>query len=63
MEKSFNVEATFFRIEEIVKILESGKQSLAENMTLFEEANQLIKAVEKALSEAEQKITEIVNNK
>jgi exodeoxyribonuclease VII small subunit len=63
MEKSFNVEATFLRIEEIVKILESGKQSLAENMTLFEEANQLIKAVEKALSEAEQKITEIVNNK
>jgi exodeoxyribonuclease VII small subunit len=63
MEKPFNVEATFLRIEEIVKILESGKQSLAENMTLFEEANQLIKAVEKALSEAEQKITEIVNNK
>jgi exodeoxyribonuclease VII small subunit len=63
MEKSFNVEANFLRIEEIVKILESGKQSLAENMTLFEEANQLIKAVEKALSDAEQKITEIVNNK
>jgi exodeoxyribonuclease VII small subunit len=63
MEKPLNVEATFLRIEEIVKILESGKQSLAENMTLFEEANQLIKAVEKALSEAEQKITEIVNNK
>jgi exodeoxyribonuclease VII small subunit len=63
MEKPFNVEATFLRIEEIVKLLESGKQSLAENMTLFEEANQLIKAVEKALSEAEQKITEIVNNK
>jgi exodeoxyribonuclease VII small subunit len=63
MEKTLNVEATFLRIEEIVKILESGKQSLAENMTLFEEANQLIKAVEKALSEAEQKITEIVNNK
>jgi exodeoxyribonuclease VII small subunit len=63
MEKPFNVEATFLRIEEIVKILESGKQSLAENMTLFEEANQLIKAVEKALSDAEQKITEIVNNK
>jgi exodeoxyribonuclease VII small subunit len=63
MEKPLNVEATFLRIEEIVKLLESGKQSLAENMTLFEEANQLIKAVEKALSEAEQKITEIVNNK
>jgi exodeoxyribonuclease VII small subunit len=63
MEKTLNVEETFLRIEEIVKILESGKQSLAENMTLFEEANRLIKTVEKALSEAEQKITEIVNNK
>ena len=63
MEKTLNVEETFLRIEEIVKILESGKQSLAENMTLFEEANRLIETVEKALSEAEQKITEIINNK
>lgn len=59
-EKVFDVEASLARIEVIVKTLESGKLSLKENLALFEEANQLIKAVEKALQDAEKKIQTLI---
>jgi exodeoxyribonuclease VII small subunit len=59
-EKSFDVEASLARIEVIVKTLETGKLSLQENLTLFEEATTLIKQVEKALQDAEKKINELI---
>jgi exodeoxyribonuclease VII small subunit len=59
-EKTLDVEASLARIEVIVKALESGKLSLKENLALFEEANQLIKAVEKALQDAEKKIQTLI---
>ncbi|MFZ9704479.1 MAG: exodeoxyribonuclease VII small subunit [Bacilli bacterium] len=59
-EKVLDVEASLARIEVIVKTLESGKLSLKENLALFEEANQLIKAVEKALQDAEKKIQTLI---
>ncbi|MGA0097539.1 MAG: exodeoxyribonuclease VII small subunit [Bacilli bacterium] len=59
-EKVFDVEASLARIEVIVKTLESSKLSLKENLALFEEANQLIKAVEKALQDAEKKIQTLI---
>jgi exodeoxyribonuclease VII small subunit len=59
-EKSLDVEASLLRIETIVKSLESGKLSLQENLALFEEANTLIKTIEKALADAEKKINELI---
>ena len=59
-EKALEVEASLARIEVIVKTLESGKLSLKENLALFEEANQLIKSVEKALQDAEKKIQTLI---
>lgn len=59
-EKSLDVEASLLRIETIVKSLESGKLSLQENLALFEEANSLIKTIEKALADAEKKINELI---
>jgi len=59
-EKGLDVEASLARIEVIVKSLESGKLSLQENLRLFEEATTLMKAVEKALQDAEKKIQTLI---
>ncbi|MEY3431389.1 MAG: Exonuclease small subunit [Bacillota bacterium] len=59
-EKTLDVEASLARIEVIVKALESGKLSLQENLKLFEEATTLMKAVEKALQDAEKKIQTLI---
>ncbi|MBM3909585.1 MAG: exodeoxyribonuclease VII small subunit [Firmicutes bacterium] len=59
-EKALDVEASLTRIEVIVKSLESGKLSLQENLKLFEEATTLMKAVEKALQDAEKKIQTLI---
>jgi exodeoxyribonuclease VII small subunit len=59
-EKILDVEASLARIEVIVKTLESGKLSLQENLALFEEATTLMKAVEKALQDAEKKINQLI---
>ncbi len=59
-EKGLDVEASLARIEVIVKSLESGKLSLQENLKLFEEATTLMKAVEKALQDAEKKIQTLI---
>lgn len=59
-EKALDVEASLARIEVIVKSLESGKLSLQENLKLFEEATALMKAVEKALQDAEKKIQSLI---
>jgi exodeoxyribonuclease VII small subunit len=59
-EKTLDMEASLARIEVIVKTLESGKLSLQENLALFEEATTLMKAVEKALQQAEKKINQLM---
>jgi exodeoxyribonuclease VII small subunit len=59
-EKVLDVEASLARIEVIVKTLESSKLSLQENLALFEEATTLMKAVEKALQDAEKKINQLI---
>jgi exodeoxyribonuclease VII small subunit len=59
-EKTLDMEASLARIEVIVKTLESGKLSLQENLALFEEATILMKAVEKALQQAEKKINQLM---
>ena len=51
------------RLEEIVKQLESGSCPLEDAIKLFEEGASLVKTCEKLLSEAEQKVTILVNGK
>lgn len=60
VDKVLDVEGSLARIEVIVKSLESGKLSLQENLKLFEEATSLMKAVEKALQDAEKKIQTLI---
>ncbi len=45
------------RLEEIVTLLESGKCTLSESMTLFEEGIGISKKCNKSLEEAKQKLT------
>jgi exodeoxyribonuclease VII small subunit len=59
-EKPFDVEASLVRIEVIVKQLDTGKLPLQDNLKLFEEATTLMKAVEKALQDAEKRINDLI---
>ena len=47
------------RIDEIVKLLESGDAPLDKSLTFFEEGANLIKQCTTMLNEAEQKITKL----
>jgi exodeoxyribonuclease VII small subunit len=49
------------RIEELVNKLEEDSLDLEANLKAFEEANLLIKTIEKAIENAELKINEILN--
>jgi exodeoxyribonuclease VII small subunit len=49
------------RIEELVNKLEEDSLDLEANLKAFEEANTLIKTIEKAIESAELKINEILN--
>jgi exodeoxyribonuclease VII small subunit len=62
-DKPLDFEQSFARIEVIVKQLESGKLPLQENLSLFEEAQSLIKTLEKGLQDAETKIKELTTIK
>ena len=60
MSENINKEMTFetamTRLEEIVRQLESGKATLDESLTLYEEGIALVKLCSGRLDEAEQKI-------
>lgn len=60
MEQSY--EKSLTRLEEIVKTLEEGGQSLEKTVELFSEGTALISACGKYLDEAEQKITKLLDN-
>ena len=51
------------RVEELVAQLEEGTLSLEANLKVFEEANGLIKTIEKTIKDAELKIEQILQNK
>ncbi|MCL2223180.1 MAG: exodeoxyribonuclease VII small subunit [Oscillospiraceae bacterium] len=61
MEKKENqtFEQAVMRIDEIVKLLESGDAPLDKSLTYFEEGANLIKTCTTMLDEAEQKITKL----
>lgn len=56
-EKTF--EQSLQRLEEIVRLLEKGDAPLAESLTLFEEGAGLVRACEKQLEEAEQRVVQL----
>lgn len=60
MEKALDIGKMMKRIEELVGQLEQGSLDLEANLKAFEEANGLIKSIEKAIQEAELKINEII---
>lgn len=60
MENSY--EKSLQRLEEIVKLLEEGGQSLEKTVELFSEGTSLISACGKYLDEAEQKVTKLLGN-
>ncbi len=59
MSNEFKYETAVKRLDEIVKILESGDVSLDEALNLFEEGTRLTSQCTKKLEQAKQKIIEI----
>lgn len=53
---TFNFEEAMKRLEEIVRILESGQVSLDDSMKLYEEGVALVTKANGLLSEAKQKL-------
>jgi exodeoxyribonuclease VII small subunit len=59
---SIQLEKAFQRLEEIVKQLEIGEESLEKSMELFEEGILLNERCRMKLDEADQKITVLMKN-
>ncbi len=59
MSSEFKYETAVKRLDEIVKILESGDVSLDDALSLFEEGTKLTAQCSKKLEQAKQKIIEI----
>lgn len=55
-EKEQNFETSLARLEELVRMLESGNAGLDESLSLFEEGIALVKYCNTKLDEAEQKV-------
>ena len=62
MAKKNTFEASMKKLEEIVLQLERGDISLEESISLFEEGTKISKILNKQLSEAEQKVSLMIEN-
>ena len=60
---SIAFEVAFNRLEEILAKLSTGTVSLDESLTLYEEADQLIRTCSTRLNEAERKIEILIKNR
>ncbi|MGD0665416.1 MAG: exodeoxyribonuclease VII small subunit [Rhabdochlamydiaceae bacterium] len=56
-------EDAYKRLEEILQAMNSGKVELDDSLKLYEEADKLIVACQKKLTEAEKKIEILVKNR
>lgn len=56
-------EEAYSRLEEILEKMNSGKASLDDSLKLYEEADKLIVACQKKLSEAEKKIETMIKSR
>ena len=52
-------ESALARLEAVVREIESGKAPLDKTLALFEEGKALVEYCEKALTEAEQRVTKV----
>ena len=62
-EETMTFENAYSRLEEILEKMNSGKLSLEESLTHYEEAEQLIGLCNKKLTQAEQKIEILIKNR
>ena len=56
-------ETAYKRLEEILELMNSGKLSLEDSLSLYEEADRLIAACSLRLSEAETRIEVLIKNR
>lgn len=61
--EELSFEDSFTRLEEILEKINSGKSSLEESLTLYEEADKLIVTCNKKLSDAEQKVEMLIKGR
>ena len=54
--KEMTFEASMERLEEVLRLLENGNESLDDSLSLYEEGIALIRACNEKLEKAEQKI-------
>ncbi|MCX6991050.1 MAG: exodeoxyribonuclease VII small subunit [Chlamydiae bacterium] len=62
-ENTLTFEEAYSRLEEILEKMNSGKQSLEDSLSLYEEADSLISFCNKRLFQAEQKIETLIKNR
>ena len=63
MEEKMKFEDKLKRLDEIVETMSNKSLSLDDSIALYEEGTKLIKALEKALKEAENKIEKVIESK
>lgn len=63
MEEKFKFEDKLNRLDEIVNTMTLKSLPLEEAMSLYEEGNKIIKELDAALKEAENKIEKVIENK
>lgn len=63
MEKTFDFEKEMQRLDEIVANISSEKLPLDECLKLYKEGQEIIKKLEKALKEAEEKVEKVIESK
>ena len=62
-EKNFDFEKEMKRLDEIVNKISSQSLSLDECLTLYKEGQEIVKKLEKALDEAQEKIEKVIETK
>lgn len=62
-EKQFDFEKEMKRLDEIVTNISSEKLPLDECLALYKEGQEIIKKLEKALKDAEEKVEKVIENK
>ncbi len=63
MEEKFDFEKEMKRLDEIVANISSEKLPLDECLALYKEGQEIVKKLEKALKEAEEKVEKVIESK
>ena len=62
-DEQFDFEKEMKRLDEIVAKISSQDLSLDESLTLYKEGQEIVKILEKALEEAQEKIEKVIETK